>query len=75
MAKLDTSTLGPIKIDPVAGIIWDNPRICAADLREIAAQADLNGRVPIDAAKLYALARLMDNWPDRPPLDACVSNF
>lgn len=71
---IDTSTLGRIAIDPKVGIMWGSPAECAADLRMIAEQADLNGRVPIDAAKLKAIARLMDNWPHR-PIDSCVSNF
>ncbi len=70
---IDTSTLGPIKHDPNAGHPWASPAECAADLRSMAKESQ-NGHSLIMTTKLHALARLMDNWADR-PADFCVSNF
>ncbi len=71
---IDTSTLGPIRVDTNAAMVWDSPAECAADLRRIAADVDKNGMATISPAKLIALARIMDRWPER-AVDACVSNF
>ncbi len=72
---IDTSTLGPIRVDQRSALVWDNPKQCAEDLRRIAADVDQNGMATISPAKLLALAGLVERMPRPPSVDSCVSNF
>lgn len=58
---IDTSKLGPIKVDSEA-CPWARPEECAADLRWIADDAvpDGSGNAVISKAKLRALARIIE---------------